>query len=218
MKSLPLVIAVFLTLISHSAQSSLITTDNLVNPGLIDFSQFVGSGLNNVGPQQIGQLAGEDVVASGTPNNSSSIYLSGSWGHSSNGNWNSAAMDGFLGYNSGIGALVITFNDGPVSAVGAFTNYACCSQANGLITISALDVSMNVLETYTTSISTPGQSNAGQFLGISRAQEDIYHYQVHAWYPTIDNLVFARAVPAPGVVGLFVFGLLLLGRKLRASA
>jgi hypothetical protein len=97
------------------SQAALLTTNTLTGASSVDFSQFVGSGLRNVGPQQIGQLAGEDIVASGGPNNTSSLYLDGRWGHGNNGRWDHIDMDGFLGYNRGIGALIITFNDGPVA-------------------------------------------------------------------------------------------------------
>lgn len=204
-----------------AANATFLTSDTLTAPTLVDFSQFTGGGqiINANGPVQVGGLVGEDIEYTGVPNNG--LYAwNGGWSLVANGFWGSG-RDGYLGQNNARpGDMFLTFNSGPVSAVGAFMNYCPdCGSGDDLI-ITAYDAAMAVLESYNVTlladIVTPGGDDAGAFRGISRAQADIHAFGIYGHVQVIDDLVFERAaVPEPVTLLLLGVGLLGIGSARR---
>ncbi len=110
--------------------------------------------------------------------------------------------------------MTFTFNDGLVSGVGGFINYAP-GFASALIEALAAD-GITILESYVLNldapISTPGGVDDGAFRGILRATADIGAFRVSNGYVVLDDLTFGgggtQSVPEPsslamlGVAGL----------------
>ncbi|MEM7224072.1 MAG: PEP-CTERM sorting domain-containing protein [Pseudomonadota bacterium] len=203
-----------------SAQAALITSNTLTNPTTIDFSQFVAAPQSDLaGPVQVGQLVGEDVDVTGSPN-TGLFLMAGGWGFLSNGSWD-VGINGFVGANDARpGSLFFAFNDGPVSGVGGFMNYcpdSGCNPSTGQpadLVIFALDNAMQILEAYNITavadISTPGAANAGGFRGIERATNDIHFFQVFGSVPGVASLSFSRIqndIPEPASLTLFLVAL-----------
>ena len=211
-KIFPILIAQFsCAFFLSSANATLLTSDTLSGSTVIDFSQFAGNQMGPVqGPIQVGDLVGADVTVTGNPYNGSNgawLYNS-SWGLLTNGQWDSA-MNGFAGYAWGAdtGTLMFSFNDSPVSAVGAFMNDI---PEYGDFIISAYDSSMNLLESYdiwaSAPIITPGVTNGGAFRGIELNSELISYFSVSGYVPVLDNLTFVRSEPVPEPATMLLFG------------
>lgn len=187
------VTVICLLLVTISAQAVFLTSNTIVNPTVIDFdSQPVVE--DATGPIQIGTSVGLDIEFSGVPNNELFINPD-SWGLVDNGEWSSGMT--FLATDSARpGSMIIAFNSGPVSAVGAFMNYCpngSCAAVGDLV-ISALDNSMGVLETYNVTdladIVTPAAINGGAFRGIARPSADIFYFEITTVLPVMDDLTF----------------------------
>lgn len=177
---------------------------------VVDFSQFTGPFIFTSGPVQIGGKVGEKIFWSTTSPFSvigDGDSLSVPYDLSPNGFWDDGRV-GFTGLDVAFGTMTYTFNDGPVSAVGGFLNYA--PDVMGDVIIAALDSSGNILASYDISrlapISTPGQVDAGAFRGIVLPNADITAFQVSNCYVVLDDLTFSRTlsiVPEPSVFVLF---------------
>jgi hypothetical protein len=199
-------------MVQHPANAALVTDlSTFVNPTVIDFNQFNSYFTYTAGPLQVGNPPTTDVTYSSTSSNS--VIGADQYGLSSNGTWNSNET-GYVGVNSASDTITFTLNNGPVSNVGAFVNYA---PGYGTPTITALGAGGAPIETYDLSvaapISTPGGTDAGAFRGISRPTADITGFQITGGYMVADNLTYSgsntAAVPEGGtlVLVLPVFGL-----------
>jgi hypothetical protein len=147
------------------------------------------------GPIQIGGTVGADITVSGNP--STGFYVnSTSWGLLSNGSWTQAKA--FVGANDARpGTILISFNDGPVAAVGGFINHA--PSISSTASVTAYDVDMNVLETYdvTSDLVTPSGIDEGRFRGISRPVAEIVHFEFLGGVPVLDDLTFSAIAAEP---------------------
>lgn len=203
-----------------NVSAAVITSNNLLSPTTIDFSQFTDDDdviFNATEPIQIGGLVGEDILFSGSPNSGLTAQNQG-WTLAGNGYWTSG-RNGYIGANHAKpGSIIITFNDGPVSGVGAFMNHA-----HGLGTklkLSIFDAQNNLLERFNVTASapiiTPGGVNEGAFRGFSRDIAEIARFEISGYVPIIDDLSFTRPpgvseVPLPAALPLFGTGLALMG-------
>lgn len=201
-------------LCAQNAEAAFITSNTLVSPTTVDFGQFVASPVAFVdGPIQIGGLVGEDIEFTGSPN--TGLYAhDGHWGLLDNGTWETGS-NGYIASDNLLAEIIITFNDAPVSGVGAFMNYCpdnatFCPGSN--LIISVYDTSDVLLETYDVTaladIATPGGLNAGAFRGIERTANEIGSFRISgATAPLLDDLAFSRVVPEPSTAFLLSAGL-----------
>ncbi len=147
------------------------------------------------GPIQIGGTVGSDITLSGNPN--TGFYINSTdWGLVSNGNWTQAKA--FVGANSARpGSILISFNDGPVAAVGGFINHA--PSISPTASVTAYDAGMNVLETYdvTSDLVTPDGIDEGRFRGITRPVAEIAHFEFFGGVPVLDDLTFSAIAAEP---------------------
>ncbi|MCF7957020.1 MAG: PEP-CTERM sorting domain-containing protein [Phycisphaerae bacterium] len=193
------------------ANAAFITTNNISNPTVVDFSTqptVVGAS----GPLQIGQLVGADITVSGTP--SASLWTNyNEWPFGTNGTWGNGKT--YIANNVGNSSLLFSFNDGPVSAVSAFINY---HPGFGDLIISAYNTNMILLESYNVTtladIVTPNGVNAGAIRGINRGVNDIKYFEVSSIYPVLDDLTYTH-VPEPTTLLLASLGAALFSQKRR---
>jgi hypothetical protein len=103
--------------VASSAMGDLLTSNTLEAPLVIDFSQFPKQTFVDAGIQ-IGDLVGEDVFVTAIGD-----HRVGPMNHGlgENGLW---FRSGMLNNDFVNGVATIAFNDGPVSGVGALSNYA----------------------------------------------------------------------------------------------
>ncbi len=120
----------------------------------------------------------------------------------------------FLGIFDGRGPVRITFNDGPVSGLGAFFNYV----SNDALSLSIFGLGGVLLESVdvhtSAPISTPNGVNAGAFRGFQRAQADISYLEITGFAAVMDDLQFtttAAAVPEPAAIATWAFGAICAG-------
>lgn len=180
--------------LSTLANAALVTSNTISNPVVVDFSTQATVSAS-AGPIQIGAPVGQDItVVPIVPGNSLSTNYNG-WGLGINGEWGNPMT--YISSQSQAG-MRFSFNDGPVAAVGGFMNHYPTSSD---LIITALDSSLNVLETYNITtqadIVTPGGVNAGAFRGIVRASADIAYFEVTGESPALDDLTFSDNGTAP---------------------
>ncbi|MCF7957427.1 MAG: hypothetical protein K9M57_03155 [Phycisphaerae bacterium] len=209
-----------LVMSGSSAFAAFTTTNSISDPAVINFSSLAR--VQDVsGPIQIGSPVGENITVSGIPNQG--LFTNhNSWGLASNGVWGYGRTYVTMSQTVKPATLLFSFNDAPVSAVGAIMNYAPGRGVN--LAISAYDAGMNLLEGYNVTalanIITPGLTNAGAFRGIDRGVNDIKYFTVTGFLPVVDDLTFTRTstVPAPGALILGSLGCGLVGwmRKRRS--
>jgi hypothetical protein len=155
------------------------------------------------GPIQVGGPVGMDIKVSGTPDPGLYTNYDG-WGFGANGVWRGT----FVGMTSSAPeSIIVSFNDGPVAAVGVFTNYYPDAVGAEFANIAALDKDMQVLEEYNLGADAPivtsGEDDTGAFRGISRQSNEIYHFRVMGDAPAIDDLTFFQHTTEVNVTGSF---------------
>jgi len=189
-------LSICLTIIfAASAQAEFITSNTMLGM-VIDFSTQPTVS-NAAGPIQLVNSYGLNIEV--TSGSNSGLYTNyNDWGLGYNGIWG-GGMTYISAYTPHIAAdtIIIHFLDGPVLGVGGFMNYA---NGFGNLIISALDSSLNVLETYNVTalanIVTPGGMNAGAFRGIQHSSADISYFEITGLAPALDDLTFMLK-PAP---------------------
>lgn len=182
------------------AHAALLTSNTITSPLVIDFSdQSAQAGV--IGPVQIGNLVGMDVTVESSSGTNGLYFNYNGWGLGSNGTWGDPKT--YVSLNGSDDVITFSFNNGPVSAVGGFINYA--RGFNSDLVITALDAGMNVLESYNISqladIITPSGFNQGAFRGISRPTADISYFQLSAGEANaLDDLTFTGMAAATGAL------------------
>jgi len=220
-----------------SANAALITSaDSITGPvDIIDFSDHAQREIT-LGPAQVGNLVDRDVVYTATNDYDVAGFSGELFGIGRNGMWNQS-MNGYAMSHVDDpstplrSTMRFTFNDGPVSAVGAFMNYCISSLTTrapcdgAFPVLRVLGASMNVIEVYdlwsSAPIFTPDALNAGAFRGIVRDTADIYAFEFMG-VGVIDNLTFTArpaSVPEPATNALLGLGLglMVLSRRRRGS-
>ena len=154
----------FLTTSTVSAE---IVTDSaqIPDPIVIDFDGGPFTNGAGVGPLRINNDYGINIQVLGTPGESGlysfSTLQTGRWGWDENGEWTNRTFIGMQSPDNPPESITVTFNDGPVAAVGVFTNYPPIYEDT--YKIAALDKDMQVLEEYDLAdwpIDTVGEINA----------------------------------------------------------
>ena len=112
------------------------------------------------------------------------------------------------------GELRFSFTDGLSSGAGAFvSHYANTTLPFALaVEVSAYGDNGQIIETHSFTVgATANDYNAGQFLGITRAQADIRSISFKGVGVVADNLVLTTPVPEPGTWALMLAGLVAVG-------
>lgn len=213
---------VALCLTATCVNAALITTAAPLAPStVIDFQQFTSVNLANAVPVQVGSVVGEDVELYGYGSYSTFV---GPVSHSlgGNGSWNSTTNSNFYSVRLPVStatAFEFVLNDGPVSGVGGFMNYA---PGYGPVLIEAYDAGGVLLESHTISavapISTPGALNDGAFRGILRSSADISAFRVSGGYAVLDNLTFNRVPEPASALLLGLSGIVTLNQRFRRAS
>jgi hypothetical protein len=201
--------------LSHSVSAGIVTDAAALLPPtrVATFNEYAGMLVfitpNN--PRQVGASAGENIIAS-SDSLTTFVGQPEPFQLGTNGVWNAVTMGPYVGGVAGIFELTFTFNNGPVSGVGAFMNYSPGSGPPPAIT--ALSSIGTVLESYdleaVAPIVTPGATNGGMFRGIVRWTADIGGFRVSNSFLVLDDLRFTRAVSEPATLLLISTGLVFL--------
>ena len=175
--------------------------DSIVN----DFSMFDGHLIQEDGPVDLGDGVVWTADYEGWIGDMA-------FGLRDNGVWNWDRV-GFAGLNASDSFMVFTF-DAPVNAVGGLVNYAPFQDFGPIPTLEALDADGNVIERFAMDVRTPGEVNAGQFIGIVRESADIYALRFIARFGVLDDFTYHVPVPSAAAM-LAVTGTIMLGRRRR---
>jgi hypothetical protein len=173
---------------------------------------------NNFNPIPVNTRSGGPLTFL-TPNNHEVIFTStnpnavinysGSYSFGSNYGWNNLPM---AGTDDSIPSIDFTFKGFQVKAAGGFLNYS--PDIPDLMTISALDVNGNILETHNLTFSISG-SNQGATYYIQRPQADIATLRIAENFAALAYFTY-DAPPVPGPLPLLGASIAFLhSRKLR---
>jgi hypothetical protein len=191
------IVSATLILSAVTSYAGLITSsDEITDQTVIDFStQPTVSDVD--GPIQIGDAVGLDISVDGNPTTGFYTNYDG-WGLCDNGNWVSP-MTYISANDARPGSILVSFNDGPVSAVGGFMNHALGCNSGSPFVINVYDSGMNLLESHdiTADAVTPSGTNEGIFRGISRPSAEIAYFEVLGYVPVLDDLTIGGATVAP---------------------
>lgn len=203
--------AVCISAVSVSAEAdTLLTSSASINsPTVIDFSAFGPGYTFGSGPVGLGSgVTWSTNVGGSVIGNGNYVLLSGTL---SNGTWDSNIHD--VGLDADPGTMTFTLST-PVSAIGAFMNYAPCAVCSD-VTINAFDAMGNSLGSFDINtlapISTPGGVDRGAFRGISAGSPEIASFTVSNAYVILSDLTFGGVAPVPESSSLFMLGTGLLG-------
>ncbi|GCL62897.1 PEP-CTERM sorting domain-containing protein [Pseudaquabacterium pictum] len=169
---------------------------------MVDFEAFdglLGSGPVTVAPGVV--FSGDSGAELGA--NNRDLGDNGLWG----------AIGNFAAGGVG-GELRFTFSDGLSSGAGAFvSHYANAALPFALaVEVSAYGDNGLIIETHSFTVGATAEDyNAGQFLGITRAQADIRSISFKGVGVVADNLVLTTPVPEPGTWALMLAGLVAVG-------
>lgn len=196
-----------LAVTSGTCGDVILNPDNMTGTvSVIDFTSFDDQLIKTNGPVAIGEGVTWTAASEGWIGDMA-------FGLRTNGYWD-WDMVGYVALNTSQSYMTITF-DHPVSAVGGFVNYAPLEGFGPKPTIEALDGSGQILERFTMDVQTPGERNAGQFMGFIRENADIHQFRYVARYGVLDDLRFSNdLIPTPGAGFLLgLCGLALMGRR-----
>lgn len=142
-----------------------------------------------------------------------------------NGLWGARFEDSPTGSGNFLSAISpVLFNfgaDGPQAQVGAFFNLSQALEGvkSNSLTLTAYGENMEVLESFSILIDTAFDSyNQGLFLGIGRANADIFNFGISAAEGSfvMDNLSLTTApVPEPESIAMLLAGLAVVGAAVR---
>jgi len=195
-------------------------TSGFGSPSSFGFADQPTGNSFGAGPQAVGASTGESIVftssnadtdggavisAAAPPDDDSEAEASRHYGLANNGTWETPFS--WAGVNSESDYIEFRFDSGMVSAVGTFMNYA---PGFGTPRIAAYGNQGQLLESYNLEtaapISTPDQSNGGDFRGILRHALDIRSLRLTGAYAVANTITFSRSVtpeplPSPSVPG-----------------
>jgi PEP-CTERM motif len=169
---------------------------------VVDFESFdglLGSGPVTVAPGVV--FSGDSGAELGA--NNRDLGDNGLWG--AIGNFAAGGVAGELRFS---------FTGGLSSGAGAFvSHYASAALPFALsLEVSAYGDNGQIIETHSFTVgATANDYNAGQFLGITRAQADIRSISFKGVGVVADNLVLTTPVPEPGTWALMLAGLVAVG-------
>jgi len=189
-------------------------TNGFGSPISFGFADQPAGNSFGAGPQAVGASTGESIVftssnadtdggavisAAAPPDDDSEAEASRHYGLANNGTWETPFS--WAGVNSESDYIEFRFDSGMVSAVGAFMNYA---PGFGTPRIAAYDNQGQLLESYNLEtaapISTPDQSNGGDFRGILRHLLEIRSLRLTGAYAVANTITFSRSLtPVPSL-------------------
>lgn len=179
---------------SAKADTLLTSSSSITSPTVIDFSAFGPGYTYTAGPVALGSgVTWSSTTAESGIGSGNYVLLSGT---NSNGLWDSSLHD--VGLGGFPGTMTFTFSS-PVSAVGAFMNYAPCAVCAD-VTIDAYDGSDSLGSFDIDSlapISTPGGVDQGAFRGISVDSPEITSFTVSNSGVILTDLTFGDTAPTP---------------------
>ncbi|MFG0331352.1 MAG: hypothetical protein ACF8PN_15805 [Phycisphaerales bacterium] len=169
----------------------------------IDFREFIGAIEFTNGPIEIGAGVHWSASAAGAVGDLAV-------GLRDNGVWD-RERKAFAAVNAPDAWMEIHFDE-PVSGVIAFVNYAPLA-GSALPAVEAISADGRVLERFSTTISTPGGVNEGQYLGFNRATADIVLLRYSARYGVLDNLSYTRGPEPTPAAALMLIGMVVVVRR-----
>lgn len=195
----------------HAAPTLITSSVGYTGPGL-DLSAYANGQYNfTFGPVVVDHYTLTAAPGGGGNSGLGSVIGQGSYGLGANGYFGGDAT--YIGVDSGTGSatLQLLVNQGPVSQLGFYMNYAPGFGNNA--TISALDVNGNPFATFDLTvlapISTPGGFNQFEFRGIADTSATIYGLEFGGNYILVTGTADG-SIPTPEAAS----SLMLLGSAL----